>query len=163
MANKTKVSITLNDTLTRFIDLVRGDVPRSKFIENYLKDRISLFEVIWIYSDELNKLSKKELIYSRVSQTLGKPLHRYEGFIDVNKDSLDFYDTELSRLFSISKLEIKNLKVGYDKDFKSLLNSKGMNPPMHFSFGKRKMYIFTRPLGGLFFKGENEIISQTFI
>ena len=163
MANKTKVSITLNDTLTRFIDLVRGDVPRSKFIENYLKDKISLFEVIWLYGDELRKITKKELIYAGVSQTIGKPLHKYEGFIDVSKDSLDFYDNDLERLFSISKMEMKNLKVSYDKDFKSLLHSKGMNPPMHFSFGKRKMYLFTRPLGGVFFKGQNEIIMQTFI
>ncbi len=163
MANKTKVSITLNDTLTRFIDLVRGDVSRSKFIENYLKDKISLFEVMWIYGDELRKVTKKELIYAHVSQPIGKPLHKYEGFVDVSKDSLDFYDSDLERLFSISKTEMKDLKVSYDKDFKRLLHSRGANPPMHFSFGKRKMYLFTRPLGGLVFRGQNEIILQTFI
>lgn len=163
MVNKIKISITLNDTLMRLIDLIRGDIPRSKFIENYLKGSIGIFEAIWIYGDELDKITKKEFLYSHISQPLGKPLHRYEGFIDINKESLDFYDVTLEKLFSVPKQDIKSFKVCYDKRFRRLLHSRGANPPMHFSFDKRTIYLFTRPIGGIVFKGNNDAISRALI
>lgn len=159
MANKMKVSITLNDTLMRFIDLVRGDVPRSRFIENYLKDKVSLFEAIWISSDELKALTNKERLYAGVAGTVGRPLHKHEGFIDVGRDSLDFYDKELQRTFSLHKSEIRSTRVGYDKDFRRGINP----PPMRLTLKKGKMYLFTRRLGSVSFRGENPVLLQALV
>ncbi|MCL4400495.1 MAG: hypothetical protein M1348_00390 [Candidatus Parvarchaeota archaeon] len=159
--NKDKISITLNDTLMRFIDLARGDVPRSKFIENYLKDSLGLFEAVWIFLDELSKVKKSELAYAHVP--LSTPLHRHEGLIDVQKDGLDFYDKDLNKLFSINKGEIRQLSVKYDKDFKRFVHSNVANPPMRIASKDKKVYLFTRQIGASIFKGENNVIRQTLL
>lgn len=159
--SKDKISITLNETLMKFIDLVRGDVPRSKFIENQIKSNLALFEAVWLFSDELKKVKRSELAYAHIP--LGTPLHKHEGLLDLQKDTLDFYDNELNRLFSINRTDIRQFSVKYDKDFKRFVHSNVANPPMRLVFGNKKMYIFTRPLGASIFKGENDTIKQFLI
>ncbi len=160
---KQKISITLNDTLMRFIDLIRGDVPRSKFIENYLKEKTNLFEAVWTFSDEMKNISKKELLTAHISQPFCKPLCKHEGFIDIQRDSLDFYDKELQRLFTIKKIDIKSAKVEYDSTFRRFKHSRGLNPPLRLIFGKKKLYVFVRGLGELVFKGNDSRVLQSLI
>ncbi len=152
---KDKVSITLDETLMKLIDSLRGDVPRSKFIENYLKDSVGFFEGLWIFADELSKITRKEAAVLAAQQASGKPLHRHNGFIASKSDAIEFYDQELNKLFSVERTEMKNLKVGFDKNFKRLRQDKGIMAPMHFAFGKRKVYLFTKPIGNASFRGEN--------
>ena len=158
---KGKISITLDEYIIKFVDSHRGDVPRSKLIENYLKSKMSLFEVLWIFADEIPKTSSSEWISAHLSQPLGKPLHKHEGFIEIEGDNLEFYDTNFIKQFSVDKKTIKNLSISYDGNFKRFRDSRGMIPPMQFSMGKRKIYIFIRTEGRLphimgYYKGYNE-------
>ena len=150
-----KISITLNEGLMRLVDLMRGDVSRSRFIENSLKAGIGLFEAVWIFSDELAKIGIKQLAASHLSQPFGKPLHRHEGFIDVQKDMLDFYDTKMNLVFSVKKADIRNVKVGYDRTFRRFKHSRGFVPPLHFQTKKKTIYLFVKSIGDLTYKGND--------
>ena len=151
-----KISITLNKGLMQLVDMMRGDVSRSRFIENSLKAGMGLFEAVWIFSNELKKMSIKDFAASHLSQPFGKPLHRHEGFIDMQKDSLDFYDNDMNLLFSVKKSEIRNIKVGYDDKFRRFKHSRGLLPPLHFQMKNRTIYLFVRSSGEIMFKGNNQ-------
>jgi hypothetical protein len=157
---KDKISITLEERLMRAIDVMRGDVPRSKFIENHLKASTGFFEALWIFADELNRITRREILTAHVSQPVGKPLYRHEGFITLQDSSLDFYDKEFIKLFSVPRSKIKGLTVGYDKDFKRFQHSRGVIPPMHFIFDRKKLYLFTKPVGNQIFRGENPFLQS---
>ncbi len=155
---KDKISITLDEKLMKYIDIIRGDIPRSKFIENYLRDSSGLFEAVWIFSDELKKVNWRSQFSAHTSQPLGKPLHKHEGFIGIVPNEIKFYDGQLLPLFNVAKKDAKKIKVGYDDNFKRFGDSRGLMPPLHFSFDKKTIYIFTRQIGKVFFTGNDEEI-----
>jgi hypothetical protein len=155
---KSKISITLNDSLTNFIDLFRGDVPRSKFIENYLRDSMGVLEAVWTFSDEMKGIGVKRRLSSDLSQPLGKQLHAHEGFVYVNENALNFYDKALQLLISANKNDIKNVKVSFDSNFRRLRDSRGLNPPLTFRLGRRKVYLFAKKIGDTTFRGDNEYL-----
>ena len=153
--NKTKVSITLDERLMRFIDVIRGDIPRSKFIENYLKDKVNLFEAVWIFSNEFSKVTKREIILAHLSQPLGQPLHKHTGFIELNRDGISFYDESFKRLFSVKPKKSNQPRVGYDGVFTRISKSRGTNPPLRLSVNKEKLYFFVKAPGETVFRGDN--------
>lgn len=159
---KEKISITLNDALVKFIDSERGDVPRSKFIENYIKTRSSMFEALWIFSDELGKLSAAEWISAHASQPLGKPLHKHSGYVSVGA-YLNFYDQGMAKQFSLERSKIRDFKVGYDSKFTRFRHSRGLNPPASFSVNGKKIYIFTRNFDRAQYVGDNRVFIDAVI
>ncbi|MBX8635190.1 MAG: hypothetical protein KIS30_00965 [Thermoplasmata archaeon] len=60
MQTNEKISISLDENIIKLIDAEIGDVPRSKYIENVLKTAGSLFEALWIFSDEFENITKLE-------------------------------------------------------------------------------------------------------
>ena len=82
---KDKVAISIDESLLRFVDLKRGDVPRSKFIENCIKAVSNLYQALWVFRDELKDISWTERwLAAHTSQPIGKPLHKHEGYVTLN-------------------------------------------------------------------------------
>ncbi|MCL4343324.1 MAG: hypothetical protein M1267_05700 [Candidatus Thermoplasmatota archaeon] len=164
-----KISISLDENIVKLIDMERGDIPRSRYIENVLKSAGSLFEVLWIFSDEFNSISSRERWGSaHASQPIGKPLHKHEGYLSASGDSLRFYNRNMDLIFAIGKDSIKNLTVEYDDVFRRLRDSRGLLPPMKLSLEDKSVYMFTKPIGkkrirgDRMFRGENEAITAWF-
>lgn len=160
-----KISISIDEDILALIDAERGDIPRSKYIENTIRKSGYFFEVLWISSNEFDTLSNKERWFSaHTSQPIGKPLHKHEGYIVLSGNSINFYNERKEVEFSIDRSSIKDLAVTYDEVFKRLRDSRGMIPPMKITLEKNTIYIFTKPIGkkGLLrnniFRGENEAI-----
>ncbi len=155
---KEKISITLDEHLIKFVDTHRGDVPRSKFIENYIRSKTNLFEAIWIFKNEIPMVGAYERwISAHASQPLGKPMHKHEGFIEVAKDKLIFYDQDMDEQFSVEKEKIKTVKVSYDKNFRRFRDSRGFIPPLNLLYDKTTIYLFVRTSGNIIkYMGYNE-------
>ena len=164
-----KISISLDENIVKLIDMERGDIPRSRYIENVLKSTGSLLEVLWIFSDEFDSISRMERWGSaHASQPIGKPLHKHEGYLSVSGESLRFYNRNMDLLFAVGKDSIRDLTVEYDDVFRRLRDSRGLLPPMKISLGGRSVYMFTKPIGkkrlrgDRMFRGENEAITAWF-
>ncbi len=160
-----KISISIDEDILALIDAERGDIPRSKFIENTIRKSGYFFEALWIFLNEFDTLSNKErLLSAHTSQPIGKPLHKHEGYLVLSGNSMNFYNERKELEFSIDKSSIRDLAVTYDEVFKRLRDSRGMIPPMKITLEKNTIYIFTKPIGrkGLLrnniFRGENEAI-----
>ena len=164
-----KVSISLDENILKLIDAERGDVPRSKFIESVLRSTGSFFEVMWIFSDEFDTLTRMERWGStHTSQPIGKPLHKHEGFLSISENAIRFYDTDMNLLFSINKISIRDISRGYDDVFRRFRDSRGFIPPLKISLENKTLYLYSRTIGkkGIrgdrMFRGENESIELWF-
>jgi hypothetical protein len=113
---------------------------------------------LWIYRDEIKNVGSAEVWSVHASQPVGGPLHKHEGFLEVDEDPVILEEGENKRV--IPKSEIRDLQVSYDKNFRQFRDSRGMLPPMHFSFGDDEVYIFT--LGSRFgyWQGKNTALSD---
>lgn len=164
-----KISISLDENIVKLIDMERGDIPRSRYIENVLKSTGSLFEVLWIFSDEFESLSRMERWGSaHASQPIGKPLHKHEGYLSVSGDFLRFYNENMDLLYVIRRDSIRDLSVAYDDVFRRFRDSRGLLPPMKLILDNKTVYMFTKPIGkkrlrgDRMFRGENEAIVAWF-
>ncbi len=164
-----KISISLDEDIVKLIDAERGDVPRSKYIENIIKSTGLIFDAIWIFSDEFDEVTNVERwIEAHTSQPIGKPLHKHEGFLSISGDSLHFFDKDMNFLFELKKFDINNITVEYDDIFKRFRDSRGFLPPMKIVLNNRNMYLFTKPIGKIslrgngIYRGENEKILTWF-
>ncbi len=170
MQTNEKISISLDENIIKLIDAERGDVPRSKYIENVLKTAGSLFEALWIFSDEFENVTKLERwLTAHTSQPLGRPLHKHEGYLSVTENALRFYNDKMDLLFIIEKRSIKDITVTYDERFKRFRDSRGLIPPLKVVLENKVMYLFTKTIGrrrlggGWMFKGENEALEMWFV
>ncbi len=153
MLTKQKISITLDSGLVTFLNKERGDVPLSKFIENYVRAKVHLHEALWIFKDEMDKITATEWLSAHTTQPIGKPLHKHKGFIAVDKGNLIFYDEEMDRQFSVRQRDIRGLSVSYDATFRRFRDSRGLIPPLHFRFNNKGIYLFTRPANKVMYTG----------
>ena len=165
-----KISVSLDGDIVEVIDAARGDVSRSRYIENIIRSSGMFFKALWIFSDELDQVTKKERwLVAHTSQPIGKPLHKHEGFVFVIGDDLKFYGTDKELLFTINRDSIKGLKVGYDEAFRRLRDSRGLIPPMRIETERRTIYLFTQPVGGKrlrgdrMFRGENKALEAWYL
>lgn len=115
-------------------------------------------EALWIFREEVKKAGFLAEWEAHTSQPLGMPLHKHEGYIEVDKKSVAL--VEGNNRIEIPKSEISNLQVGFDKDFKRLRDSRGLDEPMHFSFGNEAVYIFTRGSNSAFWRGKNTTLFE---
>ncbi len=164
-----KISISLDDEIVQVIDAVRGDVPRSKYIENIIRSSGMFFRALWIFSDELDQVSSRERwLVAHTSQPMGKPLHKHEGYVLASGDDLKFYDNQKNLVFTMNRGTIKGMEVGYDGTFKRLRDSRGAIPPMIIKTERRTVYLFTSPIakkrlrGDKIFRGENRALETWF-
>lgn len=111
------------------------------------------FEALWIFREEVKRAGFSAEWDAHTSQPLGRPLHKHEGYIEVGEEAAAL--VEGGNRTEIPKSEIRNLRVGFDKDFRRLKDSRGVDGPMHFSFSDEVVYIFTRSPGSTFWRGEN--------
>ena len=154
---KDKVAISIDESLLRFVDLKRGDVPRSKFIENCIKAVSKLYQALWVFRDELKDISWTERWLSvHTSQPIGKPLHKHEGYVTLNDGQVSFYDIDFNQLYSARIDGLRDIQVGYDDSFRRWKDSRGFIPPLHFEFERRRVYLFIRPIGRSTYKGDSE-------
>jgi len=160
-----KISISIDKDILMLIDAERGDIPRSKYIENTIRRTGSFFEVLWISSDEFKTISNKERWFSaHASQPIGKPLHKHEGYLVLSGNSMHFYNEKKEFVFSIERSSIRDFSITYDEVFRRLKDSRGIIPPMRITLEKNRIYLFTKPIGrkgflrNSIFKGENEAI-----
>jgi len=160
-----KISISIDEDILKLIDAERGDVPRSKYIENAIRKSGSFFEALWISSDEFETITNKERWLSpHTSQPVGKPLHKHGGYLVLSGNYMHFYNENKELISSIERSSIKDISVTYDDVFRRFRDSRGLNPPMRITLGKSNIYLFTKPLGkkGLLrnsmYKGENMVI-----
>lgn len=74
---------------------------------------------LWTYKREVQKRSWLDWLRAHVS--VSKPLHRYEGVLDVFRNGilLKGYDTQAGeeRVFRINKAQIKQVYLGFDGTF----------------------------------------------
>ncbi len=144
-----KIVLKLDKSLAVFVDSLRGPESRGKFIEDSLRRLSNMFEAVWFFSDEMPR-----------SKTRGKSRSlraiKHIGFIDVQPDSLEFYGYDFEHRFSVPLKSISGLKVSYDLRFKKTGRLKRPNPPLHFNFGEKTIYVFTRGFDDIKFKGDNK-------
>jgi hypothetical protein len=164
-----KISISLDENIVKLIDLERGDIPRSRYIENIIKSKGLLLEALWLFSDEFESINGFERwVSAHTSQPIGKPLHKHEGYLSVNGNLMHFYDKKMEPLYKVEKNEIVDVTVGYDQFFKRFRDSRGFIPPMNVTLQNKSIYLYTKTLerGGVIrgniFRGENEAISAWF-
>jgi len=164
-----KISISLDDEIVQVIDAVRGDVPRSKYIENIIRSSGMFFRALWIFSDEFEQVSSRERwLVAHASQPLGKPLHKHEGYVLASGEDLRFYDNQKNFVFTMNREIIKGMEVGYDGTFKRFRDSRGALPPMIIKTERRTVYLFTAPIakkrlrGDKIFRGENRALETWF-
>ena len=164
-----KISISLDENIVKLIDMERGDIPRSRYIENVIKSTGLMLEALWLFSDEFDSVSGWERwVSAHTSQPLGKPLHKHDGFISITGSSMHFYNGNMELLYTIKKDSIIDLSVGYDEFFKRFRDSRGFIPPMKVTLQDKSIYMFTKTLErkginrGAIFRGENEAISAWF-
>ena len=123
---------------------------------------------LWIYRDEIPRATNEQVWSAHTSQPIGEPLHNHKGFIEVTPTSVVFeeisptlavFDEKEDRK-EISKSEIKDLQVSYDDNFRQWRDSRGADPPMHFSFGSDEVYIFTLGEHWGYWQGKNTALAQ---
>jgi hypothetical protein len=119
------------------------------------------FDALWIFKEEIKKAGFIAELEAHTSQPIGLPLHKHHGHIEVDDTSVVLTEGDSRKL--IQKSEITGLQVSYDDDFQRIRDSRGMIPPMHFSFGDDAAYIFTKGTRFGFWQGENTALSEAII
>ena len=120
------------------------------------------FDALWIFDSEIDEVSKSERwLDAHISQPLGKPEHKHEGYIEVSKDTIVLREED--NVTQIPKSEITELKVGYDENFRRIRDSRGIIEPMCLSFDDKKVYLFTRKPGDRLFSGQNTILESLIL
>jgi hypothetical protein len=164
-----KISISLDEKIVKLIDMDRGDVPRSRYIENVIKSAGFLLEALWLFSDEFDSISTWERwVSAHTSQPIGKPLHKHEGYLSISGGSMRFYTPDMDPLYVVKRDSITDISVGYDEFFKRFRDSRGLIPPMKVTLQNKSIYMFTKSLGkrgigkNSMFRGENEAILAWF-
>ena len=153
---KENLSVSVNKNLINVIDMFRGDTPRIKFINDSIKRGLGLFEALWIFREELNKISMTKKILSKVGRSSVKPVHKHSGFVIITQESVDFYSKKLDRpILLIHKKNIKEVKVGYDETFKKSFYP--YSPPLKIVFDGKTMYLFLRLPGEKKFRGDDRL------
>jgi len=113
---------------------------------------------LWIFKDEIANPGPGARFAAHVSQPMGSPLHKHEGFLEVDSESVTLEEGENNRV--IPKSEVRDLQVGFDKNFRQFRDSRGPFPPMHFTFGDDQVYIFTRGSRFGYWQGKNAALSE---
>ncbi|MDA4113878.1 MAG: hypothetical protein OK474_07515 [Thaumarchaeota archaeon] len=113
-------------------------------------------EALWIFKEEIKKAGFIAEFEAHISQPFGLPLHKHRGHIEVDDTSVSLVEGDNRK--TIQKSEISGLQVSYDENFGQFKDSRGMDPPMHFSFGDEEVYIFTK--GTEFWQGANAALSE---
>lgn len=120
------------------------------------------FEALWIFREEAKKAGFSAELDAHTSQPLGRPLHKHEGYIEVDEKSVALIEADNRK--EIPKSEISNLRVGlrvgFDKDFRRLRDTRRLDKPMHFSFGDEAVYVFTRDPDSVFWRGKNTTLFE---
>ena len=88
-------------------------------------------------------------------------MHKHRGHIEVDDTSVALIEGDNRK--PIQKSEISGLQVSYDDHFQRFRDSRGMLPPMHFSFGDDAVYIFTKGTQLGFWQGENTALSEAIV
>lgn len=164
-----KISISLDENIVKLIDMDRGDIPRSRYIENVIKSTGFLLEALWLFSDEFDNISGFDRwVSAHTSQPVGKPLHKHEGYLSITGNSMHFYNKNMEPLYIVKKETIVGLTVGYDEFFRRFRDSRGFIPPMKVTLQNKSIYMYTKTLErrgirkGNVFRGENEAILTWF-
>ena len=153
---KENLSVSVNKNLINVIDMFRGDTPRIKFINDSIKRGLGLFEALWIFREELNKISMTKKILPKVGRSSVKPVHKHSGFVIITQESVDFYSKKLDRpILLIHKKNIKEVKAGYDETFKKSFYP--YSPPLKIVFDGKTMYLFLRLPGEKKFRGDDRL------
>lgn len=153
---KENASVSLDKNVSNIIDIFRGETPRIKFINDSIKRGLGLFEAVWIFKNELIKLSIQRKMLARVGRGTIKPVHRHSGFVEITQESVEFYNKDLNILImSIEKKFMRDTKVGYDRFFKKSFYP--YSPPLSFTFGGKTIYLFLRLPGERKFKGDDKL------
>ena len=116
------------------------------------------FEALWIFREEVKRAGFSAEWDAHTSQPLGRPLHKHEGYVEAGEESVVLVEGDNKT--EIPKSEIRNLRVSFDSDFRRSKDSRGLEKPMHFSFGDEVVYIFTRGPGSAFWRGENAALLE---
>lgn len=164
-----KISISMDENIIKLVDAERGDIPRSRYIENAIKSKGAFFEALWLSSDEIAGVTRKERwLSAHASQPIGKPLHKHEGYLSISENTLRFYSRDMDPLFSVDKNSIRGMAVTYDDLFRRFRDSRGLVPPLKLVLESKAIYLFTKTVGRTrlreyrTFRGDNETIESWY-
>jgi hypothetical protein len=117
-------------------------------------------EALWIFKDEIRKVGLGQQVEALTSQPFGKPLHNHQGYIEVDDATVTLIEGGDRR--RIGKSEIAGLQVSFDRNF-TQADTRGISPPMHFSFGVNEVYIFTKGERFKFWQGKDTALSKAIL
>ena len=130
------------------------------------------FEAIWGFEEdilELKKSFKDHILKAHTSQPLGKPLHKYEGQITLDEESILLLgkdkDTKENFRLVVSRKGIQDVHLGWDDILKRWRNTRGFIRPLRITFGNhektRIIYIYAKKPRAKIFGKENRRLYET--
>ncbi|EFD92806.1 MAG: hypothetical protein BJBARM5_0481 [Candidatus Parvarchaeum acidophilus ARMAN-5] len=153
---KEDLSVSVDKNVLNVVDLFRGETPRMKFINDSIKRGLGLFEVVWIFKEEILQISMRKKIIAKVGRSSVKPLHKHTGFLTITQESIDFYNKKLDKpLLVIEKRFISKVSVGYDETFTKSFYK--YSPPLKIIFNEKTIYLFLRLPGEKKFRGDDKL------
>ena len=129
-------------------------------------------DAIWGFEEdivELKKSFKAHILKAHTSQPLGKPLHKYEGHITLDEESILLLgkdkDTKENFRLVVSRKGIQDVHLGWDDILKRWRNTRGFIRPLRIAFESHKktrmIYIYTKKPRAKIFGKENRRLYDT--
>ena len=113
------------------------------------------YDAIWGFEEdilELKKSFKEHILKAHTSQPFGKPLHRYDGQLTVDEESILLLgkdkDTKENFRLVVSRKGIQDVYLGWDDILKRWRNTRGIIRPLRITYKNqektRRIYIYTK-------------------
>lgn len=122
------------------------------------------YEALWGFKEDvLGERGRFGHIMARVIQPLGKPLHRYRGWVKIDEGKLYFFGEDkytgnlLRMLIPLSK--VKDVSVGFDDVIRRWRESRGLERPLKITYREdkkeRTLYIQAKDMGRIVYGTTN--------
>ena len=130
------------------------------------------YDAIWGFEEdilELKKSFKDHILKAHTSQPLGKPLHKYEGQITLDEESILLHgkdkDAKENFRLVIPRKGILDVYLGWDEILKRWKNTRGFIRPLRIAFENhektRRIYIYTKKPRAKIYGKENRRLYET--
>jgi len=160
--------ITIPQELAKHLNIDKGDMVEL-WADNHsiiIEKNTLVFDAIWAFAEDIPELRKNffKNVKAHTSQPLGIPLHRYEGVIRLEADSILFNGTdkksnEISN-FLFSKEEVGEASLEWDDTMRRWKDTRALIRPLRLKFKagleEKTLYVYSKREGNLIYGSENK-------
>ena len=164
--------ITIPQEIAKHLNLERGDAVEL-WVSNHsmvMEKKMFVYDAIWGFEEDILALRSSVVknIKAHTSQPLGKPLHKYQGQLTIDRDKIMLKGEDAtskepaSFLFSFE--DIKDVYLGWDDTLRQFKDTRGWIRPLRVTFNveteSKILYLYAKKPESTIYGEENKSVLE---